>query len=130
MLVGLVLALLGAACAPLTGPTTSRADGQPAQSARTLVVAVQNEPTILTARPLGQGVGGSNQFPKRIFNADLVLLDDQSNPMPYLAEALPQLDTNTWKLFPDGRMETTYRLRSNLIWHDGTPLAADDFVFA
>src|SRR5947207_62730 len=30
----------------------------------------------------------------------------------------------------DGRMETTYRLRPNLTWHDGTPLTAEDFVFS
>src|SRR5439155_6980388 len=29
-----------------------------------------------------------------------------------------------------GTMETTYRLRNRLSWHDGAPLTADDFVFA
>src|SRR5439155_19119250 len=47
-----------------------------------------------------------------------------------LADALPQLNTDTWRLFPDGRMETLYRLKSGLTWHDGTPLSAEDFVFA
>src|SRR5439155_17572422 len=36
----------------------------------------------------------------------------------------------SWQVFPDGRMETTYKLRPNLTWHDGTPLTAADFVFA
>jgi peptide/nickel transport system substrate-binding protein len=27
-------------------------------------------------------------------------------------------------------METSYRLKPNLTWHDGTPLSAEDFVFA
>ena len=27
-------------------------------------------------------------------------------------------------------METTYRLRPNLTWHDGAPLTAEDFVFS
>ncbi|HEY3117350.1 MAG TPA: ABC transporter substrate-binding protein, partial [Chloroflexota bacterium] len=67
---------------------------------------------------------------RRIVNADLAMLDDQSNPYPYLAEALPQLNSGSWKVFPDGRMETTYHLRPNLVWHDGTPLTADDFVFS
>ena len=30
----------------------------------------------------------------------------------------------------DGKMETTYRLKPNLTWHDGTPLTAGDFVFS
>jgi ABC-type transport system substrate-binding protein len=37
---------------------------------------------------------------------------------------------DTWRVFPDGRMETTFRLRANLTWHDGEPLSGADFVFA
>jgi peptide/nickel transport system substrate-binding protein len=40
------------------------------------------------------------------------------------------LGTDSWRVFPDGQMETTYRLKPNLTWHDGTPLSAEDFVFA
>ncbi len=32
-------------------------------------------------------------------------------------------------MLPDGRMVTIYRLRPNLLWQDGAPLTADDFVF-
>ncbi|MBM2809798.1 MAG: hypothetical protein HW416_557 [Chloroflexi bacterium] len=130
ILIALVLVLLGAACAPAPSPSSpaSSASGGPAQPTRTLVVAVEDEPKSLAARLIGQ-VGRSLHF-RRMFNADLALLDDQSNPLPYLAEALPQLDTDTWKVFPDGTMETTYRLKPNLAWHDGTPLTADDFVFS
>jgi peptide/nickel transport system substrate-binding protein len=66
----------------------------------------------------------------RIFNAGLVLHNDRGLPSPYLAESIPQLGTDSWRVLPDGRMETTYRLRSGLTWHDGTPLVGDDFVFA
>jgi peptide/nickel transport system substrate-binding protein len=65
-----------------------------------------------------------------MFNAFLDLYDDQARPVPYLAEALPVLNTDSWTVFPDGRMETRYRLKPNLVWHDGTPLTAHDFVFA
>jgi peptide/nickel transport system substrate-binding protein len=58
------------------------------------------------------------------------VLDDQGNPQPYLAQALPQLNTDGWKVFPDGTMETTYRLKPNLTWHDGTPLTPEDFIFS
>ena len=66
----------------------------------------------------------------RLFNAALSLIDGQGTPRPYLAEALPQLNSDSWRVFPDGRMETTYRLRENLTWQDGTPLTAENFVFA
>ncbi len=67
---------------------------------------------------------------RRLFNAALALRDGNNQPQPYLAGALPQLNTDSWRVFPDGRMETTYRLRENLTWHDGAPLTAADFVFA
>jgi len=131
MFISLVVVWLGAACGRPPGPASSpsSATGGPAQPARTLIAAVQAEPRTLSGRNIAQG-STSQQFPKRLFNADLALLDDQSNPQPYLAEALPQLHTDSWKVFPDGRMETTYRLRPNLVWHDGTPHTADDFVFS
>jgi peptide/nickel transport system substrate-binding protein len=40
------------------------------------------------------------------------------------------LNTESWKVFPDGSMDTTYVLRPGLTWHDGAPLTANDFVFA
>lgn len=73
---------------------------------------------------------GSLGHTRRLFNATLDFLDERETPVAYLAEAIPQLNTDTWRVFPDGRMETTYRLRPNLTWHDGTPLSAEDFVFA
>jgi len=66
----------------------------------------------------------------RLFNAGLDLLDDRTVAQPYLAEALPQLNTDSWRVLPDGRMETVYHLRPNLAWHDGRPLTAEDFVFS
>jgi peptide/nickel transport system substrate-binding protein len=67
---------------------------------------------------------------RRLFNASLVIFDGDGSARPYLAEALPRLGAEDWRLFPDGRMETTYRLRPNAAWHDGRPLSAEDFVFA
>ena len=67
---------------------------------------------------------------RRVFNAGLGLEDGDNQIRPYLAESLPQLNTESWRVSPVGRMETTYRLRPNLTWHDGRPLSAEDFVFA
>jgi peptide/nickel transport system substrate-binding protein len=66
----------------------------------------------------------------RAFNAGLVLNDERDLPRPYLAEAVPQLNTDSWRVEADGRMTTTYRLKPNLTWHDGRPLTAEDFAFA
>jgi peptide/nickel transport system substrate-binding protein len=79
---------------------------------------------------LGSTSGTSENIPQNIFNATLVRADEQGRPIPYLAESLPELNTGTWKVLPDGTMETIYRLKPNLVWHDGRPLTAEDFTFS
>jgi peptide/nickel transport system substrate-binding protein len=92
-------------------------------------MAMRVEPLIISSRPLTP-VGIKVKLAGRLFIAGLDLNDDRGNPQPYLAEALPQLNTESWQLFPDGTMETRYHLKPNLVWHDGAPLTADDFVFS
>jgi peptide/nickel transport system substrate-binding protein len=129
-----VLLLACAGCAqPVSRPPTSGSgeqQGTRATPQRTLVVAVRVEPATLVARDLQEASGVGLYLTRRMFNADLALLDGGGAMHPYLTEALPQLNTDTSKVFPNGRMETTYRLKPSLAWHDGTPLAADDFAFA
>lgn len=125
------MAMLSAACAPAaTQPgqgAGGRADGQP-QPTRTLVIAVRSEATTNAAKGLAQTA--FNVTPASLFNAGLVLEDERAVAHPYLAEAVPKLSTDSWRVFPDGRMETTFRLKPDLVWHDGEALSAEDFVFA
>ncbi|HZT06504.1 MAG TPA: ABC transporter substrate-binding protein [Chloroflexota bacterium] len=83
----------------------------------------------LAAKPI-QSLGLTSGSQTRLFNAGLVLPDDRGLAQPYLADTLPLLGTDSWQVFADGRMETTYHLRSGLTWHDGHPLTASDFVFS
>jgi peptide/nickel transport system substrate-binding protein len=123
-----VLTVLIVSCTPAQEPRQGAAESsaQPTSN-RTLVVAHRYEPSNLAPKVL-QSNGTFNTA--RMFNAALSLIDEQGMPRPYLAETLPQLRTDTWRVFPDGRMETTYLLRDGLTWQDGAPLTADDFVFA
>lgn len=107
--------------------TTPRA---PRVQSRPLVMIVRVEPVGIAGKPPQLDAGTSPYVPRRLFNASLALIDDRAVHRPELAEALPQLNTDSWRVFPDGRMETTYRLRPNLTWHDGTPLTSEDFVLA
>lgn len=66
----------------------------------------------------------------RPFNAGLTLIDGRGEPRPYLARELPELNGDTWRVFSDGRMLITWKLRPGLTWQDGSPLTAEDFVFA
>src|SRR5204863_3268902 len=108
-------------------PTVGGGAPAPVRQNRTLTMAVRDEATNLA--PKVPGVSGP-LITKRLFSAALSLIDSAGATRPYLAEALPQLNSESWSVSADGRMETTYRLRSGLTWQDGTPLTADDFVFA
>src|SRR5438094_3909662 len=125
-----------AACAPATPSPAQRLEGAgsalesaSAEPGRTLVAVVGSEPQDVAVRGLRER-GVALFLSKRLFNANLALLDERSTAHPYLAEALPQLDTDSWRVFPDGRMETTWRLKPGIVWHDGVPLSAEDFAFA
>jgi peptide/nickel transport system substrate-binding protein len=129
-LVALVLlAAVAAACAspaPQGRPAESAtAPGQ--QASRTLVIAIRDEPGTLALHPFTQP-GQSTYLIKRTFNAQLTYVDNEANPHPYLAEALPQLNGESWRVYPDGRMETTWKLKPGIAWHDGTPLSAEDYL--
>jgi len=127
----LVTLLLFTACGspPPARQSGTSAEGAPAaQSTRVLNMVVRTEGVTAAAKGLQTiGVRGA---PITMFNAGLAILDTEGVPNAYLAEALPQVNTDSWQVFPDGRMQTTYRLKPNLTWQDGTPLIAEDFTFA
>jgi peptide/nickel transport system substrate-binding protein len=56
-------------------------------------------------------------------------MDTRSLAQPSLGVELPSTEKGTWKVNPDGTMETTWRLQPNAFWHDGAPFVADDLLF-
>ena len=110
-------------------PTSERA--REISSPKTLTLAVAGEPTNL-ALPLSQqnrSIGASNEMGLAVHQW-LAVYDEHGAARPMLAAELPSRDRATWVIRPDGSMQTTYRLRPGVTWHDGTPLSAPDFVFA
>jgi len=124
----LIVALGAAACAPAGRQSTAPgADGrETAEQAaqRTLSIVLRVEPAGAT-----DSASSLNRISLALFSAYLGARDPREQPFPILAEAVPQLNTDSWRLLPDGRMETVFRVRQGLAWHDGQPLTADDFVF-
>lgn len=123
-----VAASMLTACAPAAGRPDAggvASDQQPRQP-RTLVFITRQEPDDMS---MGGTAGTHDGTAIRLFHGNLVMLDDRQAPFPYLAAALPQLNTDSWRVFPEGKMETIYRLKPNLVWHDGVPFTAEDLVF-
>jgi peptide/nickel transport system substrate-binding protein len=127
----LLVAATVVGCAPGTAPGQigPGSSGITTVPQRTLVISNRGEPPTLAARSLVTQ-GSALNIPPRFFNATLDMYDVNQNSHPQLVEVLPQFNTDSWRLFPDGRMETTYTLKPNLTWHDGTPLLPEDFAFA
>ena len=128
-----LIAITLAACAPAAGTPSGQApggaDGSQATPSRTLTIIVGAEPRSLALKALGQA-GVTLATSRRLFNGALTIIDAKGDPLPYLAESLPQLNTESWRIEPDGRMVTTYRLRPETTWHDGSAHTADDYVFS
>src|SRR5207248_1495528 len=100
-------------------------------SARRITAAVRSNPPTLssivggTANGKVPGVAEIEQF----VHSGLMVLDDQGARRAVLAEALPDTANGGWQVFPDGRMETVWKIRGGSAWHDGASLTADDLVF-
>lgn len=123
----LFLALIATACAPAVAPGAQRAEPASAvRPAKPLAVVIRVEPISILE---GRGGVSQNHMGRALFTASMSRGDAQEVPYPVLPDALPELNTDTWRVFPDGRMETVFHLRPGLTWHDGTAFSADDFAF-
>jgi peptide/nickel transport system substrate-binding protein len=80
------------------------------------------------SRAAGGALPGAREF-EQLVHAGLGVEDDSGGLRAQLAEAVPTVENGLWQVFPDGRMETTWKIRPNARWHDGTAFTADDLVF-
>jgi len=120
--------LLLAACAPAStsSPQQGGAPSSPQRPTRITIAVRADLPTL--SKTLNTIIPGATAL-DRLVSAGLTGTDDKGVLHPILAEAVPSLDNGLWKVLPDGRMETTWRLRPGVRWHDGSRLTAEDVVF-
>src|SRR5436309_15387618 len=130
LVIGLLSVVL-VGCAAPTGPGREAGPGSTATSSgpKTLTWAIGETPTDVQAL---SGVGGTRAHVsaiRPIAHARLVVDDGNLAPHPQLAVELPSVERGTWRVNADGSMETVWKLRPNVKWHDGTPLTSADLVF-
>ncbi|MPZ15561.1 MAG: hypothetical protein GEU73_14265 [Chloroflexi bacterium] len=131
--VGLVAVLFLAACAAPQAPGAAQADrsGTATSSApKRLTAALTGDPPTFSYRFNPGGVVPGIDRLEEFLNSGLTVEDDQGLRRAQLAEGVPTVENGLWKLFPDGRMETTWTITSGATWHDGAPLTTDDLLFA
>ncbi|HEY3115937.1 MAG TPA: peptide ABC transporter substrate-binding protein [Chloroflexota bacterium] len=96
-----------------------------------MTFAVEGEPGNLAIPSMGGvavGTTGGGDL-KLAVHQRLATYDDHGELHPALAAELPSQDRGTWLVRTDGTMQTTYKLRPGITWHDGTPLSSKDFAF-
>jgi peptide/nickel transport system substrate-binding protein len=130
---GSVILLLAVGCAPTSAlppsdPTDGR-DARPPAAARTLTLAQINAVPMYGPWEFSNTSGGGATFAE-IHTQGLTTQGSQGQITARLAARLPSFDDGTIVVLPDGRMQTTWRLRSDVTWHDGAPLTAADLVFS
>jgi peptide/nickel transport system substrate-binding protein len=130
--VSLVVVLAGCAAPPAARPPAEVGSGgaaavQAPSGPKRITVAVLMDPPQLISKFERLLPGASDV--EVMVTSGFAIPDDRGVLQPILAEAVPTVENGLWVLSPDGRMETTWKLRRNLRWHDGTPFTAEDVVF-
>src|SRR5206468_10735214 len=140
LLVSITVVLVG--CAPPSRPDassgplldagarTGQAAGseQPAAPKRLAAAIMGDAHTVAQKLNPASYVPGIDTI-EELVSAGLTNSDDRGNQRAQLAEAAPTIENGRWRVLPDGRMETTWQIRANARWHDGTPVTTDDLLF-
>src|SRR5436309_11745856 len=124
----LIAMLVG--CAPPAAPRIPVAQDAARASTppKRITAAIMVDPaTVFLQMDVGTLPGTDTM--QALVHAGLSVVDDRGGRRAQLAEQVPTLENGLWKVFPDGRMETTWHIHSGAQWHDGTPVVADDLLF-
>lgn len=132
MVLALVL-LLSAACGVQSRSTQSRGLPAGAQvgntgAPKTLTLAILREPEGFIDFEQGGKRGGAHNA-KDIAHQQLVVVGEDGTYQPQLATEIISVDKGSWRVNADGTMDTAWKVRSNVRWHDGTPFTSADLLF-
>jgi ABC-type transport system substrate-binding protein len=67
---------------------------------------------------------------EQLTHAGLSYIKADGTRAAQLADEVPSIENGLWKILPDRRMETTWRIKPGASWQDGVPLTSDDLLFA
>src|SRR3954468_563463 len=120
-LLGILALLLESAACSGSAPASGRTPSDSASTStgpKRLRASVMSDPPVLSFKlnPVSNvaGVDGLDD----LLHVGLSTIDDHSVLQPRLAEAVPSVENGLWTFLPDGRMQTTWRIRPNARWHD------------
>jgi peptide/nickel transport system substrate-binding protein len=126
-----VVLLVGCGPSSPTAPNAPTAEAPRSAVPKRILVGILGEPYTLSRSINAAGIGsvrGVSEI-EQLIHLGLTGLDARGSLTPRIAEAVPSIENRLWKVFPDGRMETTWKIRPNATWHDSTAVTAADLVF-
>lgn len=142
----LALGLVSAFGCSESKPATPRGEGdkQAVQAAGAkrpqktkLVFATNSEPDTLDPIFAEMAISTSIRY---LGQRELTMYNEKWELIPDLAEEVPSVENGLVKILDTGevddegnpkqKMEVTWRIRKDAMWEDGTPVTADDFIFA
>src|SRR5581483_1056305 len=125
--------LLLGACARSATPAPSGSAGRPNEAKKQIVAGIFSSPAGMHQELTNpQGTSGSVPGLGELYammDGALSYVDEGFERHPWLADSVPTVDNGLWKVFPDGSMETTWRIKPDVAWHDGAPVTSDDLQF-
>lgn len=126
----LMAALTAAACGPGEKGRRPDANGAAGPAVKRVAAAIRADPHVLYTKVTTPttSLPGLDALDDMI-HAGLAVDHPDGGSRPQLAEALPSVENGLWRIFPDGRMETRWTIRTGARWHDGAPVTAQDAVF-
>src|SRR5688572_4516065 len=114
----LTVLVLASGCSAPARPVAgdlSPASGEP-RGPKRIVTAIYDDVKAFKRQITGGSPNGVIEM-ERLMNGGLVLVDSAGRALPELAEAVPTIENGNWRIHPDGRMETRYRLKAGQRWH-------------
>ena len=131
MLAAILLVSCNAPNVPATPTTGAQATSAPTAPVPTATPKPPQKATFIftqefdTLNPLYTNMYFST-ITHQIWNCWAWDFDDQNQPRPVLLKELPSIDNGG--LSADGKV-ITMKLRDDIVWSDGQPITADDFIF-
>ena len=127
----LLLVLTTACAAGAPAAPSSGGPSAPPQTPKVLTVGVQGEPpTLVSFGNTRAAAGTATSHVRRLAHSFLPRLDERDARLPQLATEVISVENGAWKVNSDGTMDTTWKIRPGVQWHDGTPFTAEDLLFA
>lgn len=130
---GLLLVSAAACAGPQPGALPGSGAPPPgAAGLRRITVAIRGDAKTLSSKlNSAGGAGGVPGVPEieEMLNAGLAIKDDSGAFHLLLAEDLPTVENGLWIVLPGGQMETTWRIKPTVQWHDGAPFTSEDLLF-